>query len=47
MHALKSPALYDDGIYWTRVFDLTWALTANFAIWALVLDLPSVLGSAI
>jgi hypothetical protein len=43
MHALKSQAVFGEGICWRRVLDLSWALTANFAIWALLLELPSVL----
>lgn len=43
MHALRAQAAFGDGIYWARVLDLAWALTANFAIWILVLELPSVL----
>ena len=42
MHALKSQAIFGEGICWRRVLDLSWALTANFAIWALLLELPSV-----
>jgi hypothetical protein len=43
MHALKSQAVFGQGICWRRVLDLSWALTANFAIWMLLLQLPSVL----
>jgi hypothetical protein len=46
MHALNPPGLYDQGLCWTRAFDLTWALTANFAIWALIINLASMLRAA-
>jgi hypothetical protein len=42
MHALKSQAVFGGGICWHRVLDLSWALTANFAIWALIVSAPSV-----
>lgn len=40
-HALKARSA--SGIYWPRVLDLGMALTTNFAIWALLLELPNVL----
>jgi hypothetical protein len=43
MHALKSRAIYGQGIYWTRALDLAWMLTANFALWALLLQAPTIL----
>jgi hypothetical protein len=46
MHALKAQAVFGQGICWTRALDLAWALTANFAIWALILELPSVIRAA-
>ncbi len=45
-HALKTRAGAAEGVYWPRVLDLAVALTANFAIWTLILELPSVLRSA-
>jgi hypothetical protein len=44
MHALKAQAVFAEGIYWPRVLDLAWMLTANFAIWILIIKAPAVLG---
>jgi hypothetical protein len=45
MHALKSQAVFGERICWRRVLDLSWALTANFAIWSLIVELPHVVSS--
>jgi hypothetical protein len=47
MHALRAQSVFADGIYWPRVLDLAWALTANLAIWALIVQLPHVIGQSV
>lgn len=47
MHALRGHSVFEDGIYWPRVLDLSCALTANLAIWILLLQLPRILGQNI
>lgn len=42
MHALKSQAVFGEGICWRRALDLSWALTANFAVWLLIAQAPMV-----
>jgi hypothetical protein len=42
-HAFKLQPGSSEGIYWPRVLDLAMALTTNFALWALILELPDVL----
>jgi hypothetical protein len=41
MHALRASTAFAGGIYWPRALDLAWALTANLAIWMLLLKAPS------
>ena len=41
-HAFKLQPGSTQGIYWPRMLDLAMALTANFALWALILELPDV-----
>jgi hypothetical protein len=46
MHALRAQSAFAGGIYWPRALDLAWTLTANLALWMLLLKAPSVFGAA-